>query len=168
MEERAKGILEAKICQLLTGQIEMDLNKQFRRLGDVIPLRNLDSRTSDTADEDDSDVTVRPTPKSGQSALSGDQLQSLQNSKRRDGVDSAGPRISRFFDAQNLSLDARLTRKPTVTPEWIETFHRGEVSWRGEGRTPFSPAPLPPLVTTETEDVRMVYVQVGRVATICT
>lgn len=159
VEERAKVILEGKMCQLLTGQIESDLDKQFSRLGEVVRLRNLDSRTTDD-DLDDLELLVTATPNRGKPKLNGAQLQTLPVETRRDGVAPSGLRLSRFFDIQNLSLDARLTKKPLVTPEWVETLHKGEISWQGRGGTPFFPPDLPPMITSDNEDVRMVYVQV--------
>lgn len=53
-----------------------------------------------------------------------------------------------------FTLDYKLIQAPRVTDDFVETDLKGEISWKGEGNTPFSAPPIPTNVTND----RMMYV----------
>lgn len=61
-------------------------------------------------------------------------------------------------DTSKLFLDYRLLKDPLVIPPYVETFHKGEISWQKEGKTPFYPIYMPPI---DASGNRMLYLQIS-------
>lgn len=61
-------------------------------------------------------------------------------------------------DVSNLFLDYRLIRDPVVFPTYAETAHKGEISWKKLGKTPFYPYDMLPIDSSAN---RMLYLQIS-------
>jgi len=115
IEVRGKEVAQQKVCERARKIFDKELNERFSKLGSIFPISK----------------STKPNPKDDQDDLF-DIDQSPSGSPQ-----SRGHNLN--IDTTQLSLDNRLIQNPIITPLYIESIHRGEISLHGKGGTPFNP-----------------------------
>lgn len=136
--EQMKPLVAAEMCQEARRFIDVELNKQLGTMSKKLPLNQTDYNLRKALRDDRPNrVTVDDDEDDG-SASKEKVLSSASTPKNR----TSGFRRLATNLGKNMVLDYSHIKDPIVTSRYVEAVNRGEISYEGQGGTPFYPTEL--------------------------